>query len=100
MELGMMVSETKLPPVPPVTAPVTVSVAVELTGPLNDVAEAVIKVVPGARAVTRPAAVTDATDGVDELHVTVLVTFWLDRWEPFPNVPIALNCEVWPTVTV
>jgi hypothetical protein len=96
-ELGMMVSETRSPPDGPPPAPVTVRVALELTGPLNAVAPAVIVAVPAATAVTSPAGLTVATDGVVELQVTVLVMFCVVGWFALPNVPIAVNCAVCPT---
>src|SRR5579863_10344818 len=84
MELGMMVSETKLPPVPLVTVDATVTVEAEVTGPLKAVALAVIVVVPEANADTNPDELTVATEGVEEVHVTVFVTFWVDWWLALP----------------
>lgn len=75
MELGITVSERRVPPdAPPVEDdPVTVKVALELTGPLNPVAVAVIVVVPDPTAVTNPEAFTVATEGAVEAQLTVLV---------------------------
>jgi len=97
--LGMMVSERMLPPLlPPVALePVTVRVALELVGPLNAVALAVIVVVPAPTAVTRPAELTVATAGVVELQITRLVTFCVEGCFALPYVPVALSCVVWPT---
>jgi hypothetical protein len=55
---------------------------------------AVTFVVPAARAVTRPAALTDATDDVELVHVTVLS----DSTFPLPSRSTALSCWVPPTV--
>jgi hypothetical protein len=73
----MMVSERMLPPLPPEDPPldpVTVIVALELTGPLYAVALAATVVVPALTPVTRPDALTVATAGTVELQVTPLVT--------------------------
>ena len=71
---GMMAIEATAPlaapPLPPPEAAVTVIVALEETGPLNPVAEAVIVVEPAPTAVTMPEALTVATDGVLELQET------------------------------
>jgi hypothetical protein len=85
--LGMMVSERMPPPLPPVVPPadpVTVTPAVEVTGPLNAVALAVIVVVPALTAVTIPAEFTVATAGVLEVQVNPVVTFCVLRWFPLP----------------
>jgi hypothetical protein len=82
IELGIMVSERMLPPLPPATPPVdpvTVRSAVELTGPLNAVAPAVIIVVPALTPVATPEALTVATEGVLEVQVTVLVIFCFEE---------------------
>lgn len=87
IELGMMVSERMLPPLPPATppdVPVTVRVALELTGPLNALALAVMTVEPALTAVATPEALTVATDGVLEAQVTVLVIFCVEAWFAFP----------------
>jgi hypothetical protein len=96
----MMESEAILPPaVPPPLEPVTVTVALELTGPLNDVALAVIVVVPAPTAVAIPEAAMVATEGTLEVQVTELVMFCVERDFALPNVPVAVNCAVWPTVS-
>lgn len=61
---------------------------------MNAVALAVIVVAPAPTAVTSPDALTVATDGTDELHVTAFVTLRVDGWLAFPKVPIALSCAV------
>jgi hypothetical protein len=71
----MIASETILPPAVPPLEPVTVRVALELAGPLNDAALAVIVVVPAPTAVATPAALTVATEGTLEVQVTELVMF-------------------------
>jgi hypothetical protein len=76
-----------------------VSCALELTGPLNAVASAMTVVVPAATAVTSPVELTVATVGVVELQVTVLVMFCFVGCAALPNVPYAVNCVVWPTVS-
>jgi hypothetical protein len=78
--LGMMVSETRTPPVepPPPPAPVTVTRVLALTSPLNAVAPALMVVVPAATAVTSPVALTVATVGVLELHVTPPLMFCVE----------------------
>jgi hypothetical protein len=78
--LGMMVRESMVPPLPPATPPadpVTVKAAVELTGPLNPAALAVMIVEPALTAVATPEASTVATEGVPEVQVTALVTFFV-----------------------
>ena len=50
---------------------------------------AVTVVVPAATAVARPALLTVATDGFDEVQVTWEVRSWVDESE---NVPVAANC--------
>lgn len=110
MPLGMMVSETIFPllppevlpepPVPPelpptlVPEPLTVMTELELTGPLNAVAEAVMVAVPGLTAVTRPEPFTVATAGTVELQVTELVMFCVDGRLALPKVPVAVSCTV------
>jgi hypothetical protein len=71
-----------------------VSCELELTGPLNAVASAMIAVVPADTAVTSPVALTVATEGVVELQVTVVVMFCVDGCFALPNVPTAVNCAV------
>jgi hypothetical protein len=90
----MMVSDSKSPPPVPPPAPVTVSCALELTGPLNAVASAMMVVVPAETAVTIPVVLTVATDGLLEFHVTVLVMFCLVACVALPKVPYAVNCAV------
>jgi hypothetical protein len=97
MELGMMVSESMLPPLPPPTpppVPVTVRSAVELTGPLYPVALAVMTAEPALTAVATPEALTVATEGVLEVQVTALVRFCVEEWFALPYVPTAVNCAV------
>jgi hypothetical protein len=96
IELGIMVSETRLPPPAPPPPPeaATVTFALELTGPLNAVPPAVIVVVPAATAVTTPEALTVATEGAVEVQVTPLVMFCVVGCFALPNVPIAVNCAV------
>jgi hypothetical protein len=101
--LGIIVSErmfAPLLPVPPVPLPLpltpplepgTVRRALELIGPLNAVALAVIVVVPALTAVATPEALTVATEGRLELQVTALVMFCVDGWFALPNVPVAVN---------
>jgi hypothetical protein len=94
----MIASEAMLPPaVPPPLEPVTVRVALDVVGPLNAVALAVIVVVPAPTAVATPEALTVATAEVLELQVTRVVMFCVERWFPLPYVPVAVNCVVWPT---
>jgi hypothetical protein len=77
IELGIMVSETRLPPPAPPPPPeaATVTFELELTGPLNAVLLAVIVVVPAATAVTSPEGLTVATEGVVEVQFTPFVMF-------------------------
>jgi len=85
--LGMIVSERMLPPLPPLgppADPVTVTPAVEVTGPLNAVAVAVIVVVPALTAVTKPVEFTVATAGAVEVQVNPVVTFCVLGWFPLP----------------
>ena len=95
----MMVSERILAPLPvfpelPVLAElVTVMRALELTGPLYAWPLAVIVVVPAPIPRTSPEALTVATEGTVELHVTELVMFCVDGWLALPNVPVAVSCE-------
>jgi hypothetical protein len=80
--LGMMVSERMFPPLPPDTPPpdpVTVRLPLELTGPLNAVAPAVIIVVPALTAVATPEALTVATEGMLEVQVTPPVMFCFEE---------------------
>jgi hypothetical protein len=90
----MIASETIFPPATPPPAEVTVRVAVELTGPLNAVALAVIVVVPAPTAVASPEALTVATAGALEVQVTALVIICVERWFALPYVPVAVNCAV------
>ena len=54
-----------------------------------------IVVEPAPTAVARPAVLIVATAPVEELHVAVLVRSCV---VPSLNVPVALNCCVWPLV--
>jgi hypothetical protein len=72
-------------------AAVTVSVVEPAI--VDDVA--VIVEVPAAEPVARPAAVIVAVAAFDELHVAVVVRFWV---VPSLNVPVAVNCCVAPLV--
>jgi hypothetical protein len=90
----MIVSERRLFGRAPPLEAVTVRFALELTGPLNAVASAVIVVVPTATAVTSPVALTVATVGELEAQVTVLVMFCVEGRFALPNVPIAVSCVV------
>src|ERR1035438_5322674 len=94
MELGMMVSEIsdveEVTPVP--VGSVTVTVALAETGPLNPIADAVIIAVPAPSAVTTPLdAPTCAMPGEDEVQVTPVVRFWVERRAALPNSPVAVN---------
>ena len=107
IELGMMVSESMPPPLPPLdppdpdkVEPLTVRIELELTGPAYPVALAVIEVVPALTAVASPEALTVATVGMLEFQVTDPVMFWVEAWLAFPYVPVAVNCAVCPTVNV
>jgi len=71
----MIEIEAILPPATPPPEAVTVRVALELTGPANPVAVAVIVVVPAPTAAASPEALTVATEGVLELQFTTLVIF-------------------------
>jgi hypothetical protein len=85
--LGMMVRERMLPPLPPVVPPVdpvTVRPPVELTGPANPVALAVMIVEPALTAVATPDGLTVATEGVLEVQVTVLVISCVERCFALP----------------
>jgi hypothetical protein len=79
--LGMIVSERMLAPLPPAVPPVdpvTVRPAVELTGPANPAALAVMIVEPAFTAVTIPVVLTVATAGVLDVQVTTLVIFCVE----------------------
>jgi hypothetical protein len=87
IELGIMVSERMLPPLPPATPPlepVTVRFAVELTEPAYPVALAVMIVEPALTAVATPEALTVATAGTLEVQVTGLVTFCVEELFALP----------------
>lgn len=71
------------------TAEVTLSDA-EL---LKDFTLAVIVDCPVLSPVARPVALTETTDGLEELHVARVVRFCL---LPSLNVPVAVNCSVVP----
>jgi hypothetical protein len=75
------------------TAAVTVNVVVPLTDP-----DAALTVTgpPNFTPVARPVALIVAMVVSDELHVTVLVTFCV---ELSLNVPVAVNCCVFPAAT-
>jgi hypothetical protein len=72
-ELGIIATETTLPPATPPPDEVTVMMALEEMGPLNPAALAVIVVVPAPTAVASPPELTVATDGELELQVTAPV---------------------------
>ena len=72
-------------------AAVTVSVVLPEMEP--EVARIVVE--PAPTAVTRPAVLIVATVPAEELHVAVLVRSCV---VPSLNVPVALNCCVWPLV--
>src|ERR1700722_7899657 len=72
-------------------AGVTVIAAVAVKLPLA----ALIVAVPRAAAVAKPVEVTEALAGLEEVHVTALVTFC---WVPLLNTAVAVNCWVWPMV--
>jgi hypothetical protein len=98
-EPGITEMEAMLVPVPPVGPPppaaaVTVMFAVELTGPLNAFALAVIVVVPAPTAVITPEELTVATEGEVETQFTPLVTSLVERCFELPNVPITVSCAV------
>jgi hypothetical protein len=61
-----------------------VKLALDLTGPLNAAAPAVIVVVPAPTAVTSPEELTVATEGALEFQVTWLVMFWVEGWFALP----------------
>ncbi len=86
-----------LPPDVPPLVPVTVRIALELTAPLYAVALPVIVVVPALMAVATPEALMVATAGLLETQVVLLDTFCVEEWLALPNVPVAVNCTVWPT---
>jgi len=70
----MMVSETRgSGTFEPEVEPATVRTALEVVGPLNAVALAVIVVVPAPTAMATPEAPTVATEGVLELQLTPFV---------------------------
>jgi hypothetical protein len=76
-ELGMMVSERRLPALSPGEL-VTVRVALELVAPLYAVPPAVMVVVPTPIAVATPEALMVATEGLLELQVTPVVMFCVE----------------------
>jgi hypothetical protein len=86
--------ERILPPVAPPPEPVTVTFALELAGPLNAVAPAMIVVVPVPTAVTIPEALTLATEGFVEVQFTPLVIVCVEGCFALPYVPTAVNCAV------
>jgi hypothetical protein len=102
-ELGMMAMDVTLPedvvPPPPDDA-VTVTVALAVMVPVYPFMLAVIVAVPAVSAVASPVELTLATAGALEVHVAVAVTSdVVDGWPlPWPVVPVAVNCTVWPTV--
>jgi hypothetical protein len=49
---------------------------------------------PALTAVATPVALTVATEGTEEVQVTVLVMFCVEGRLALPNVPIAVNCAV------
>ena len=78
-EPGITAIDTTVPPAVPPLDPLTVSVALEVSGPAYPVALAVIVVEPAPTAVATPAEFTVATEGVVELHVTDPVMFCVER---------------------
>src|SRR6185437_2910527 len=70
------------PPVEVLPLPETATdmVALELIGPLNAVALAVMTVVPAPTAITSPVDPTVATEGVAEDQVTEFVMFCVEGW--------------------
>jgi len=78
-EPGITASETIAPPADPPVEPVTVSTALDATGPANPAALAVIVVVPAPTAVANPVPLMVATDGVLELQVTPSVMFCVEE---------------------
>jgi hypothetical protein len=84
MELGRTVSESSGPPAGPPPDPITVKLALELTGPLYAIAFAVTVVVPAPTAVTNPEALTVATAGTVEDQVTPVAMFCVVEWLALP----------------
>ena len=70
--------------------PITVRVS---AGLVTSASDAVIALVPRARAVARPVLLIVATDGVADAQVTELV---MSRVSPSAKVPMAVNCPVKP----
>ena len=99
MAMDVMLEEGDVPPPPP-DAAVTVTVALAVMVPVYPFMLAVIVAVPAVSAVARPVELTLATAGALEVHVAVSVTSdVVEGWPlPWPVVPVAVNCTVWPTV--
>src|ERR1700677_1286489 len=92
----MIARETNVPPVVPMVWVVTVRAAVAALVPPK---VAVITVEPPPTAVATPDEVMEATEGVLEVQVTWSVTFVaVGGWSPWPIIPVAVNCTLWPTV--
>jgi hypothetical protein len=72
------------------------AVTVRVVEPFTVPEAALMDEVPTAAPVARPAAVIVAVAVFDELHVAVLVRFWV---VPSLNVPVAVNCCVVPFTT-
>jgi hypothetical protein len=83
-EPGIIASETTLPPATVPLDPVTVTAALEATGPANPAALAVIVVVPAPTAVAIPVALMVATAVLLDVQVTEPVMFCVDAWPALP----------------
>jgi hypothetical protein len=69
--------------------------------PLKPFIDAVMVVVPAETAVTSPDELIEATAGALEDHAAKLVTsFVVEGCLPWVVVPVAENCDVWPTARV
>jgi hypothetical protein len=86
--------ETILTTVVLAAEPVTVTLALELTGPLKAVVLAVMVVVPAPTPVTSPEEFTVATAGFVAVQFTPLVIFAVEGCFALPYVPVAVNCAV------
>jgi hypothetical protein len=78
---------------------VTVTVAgsiVKVVAPLMEPDVAVIVVLPTAKPFAEPVALIVATEGTEELHVAVLVRFWV---LPSLYVPVAVKGSATPKTT-
>jgi hypothetical protein len=86
---GIIVSEVK------VAGPVTLRLAVPVTGPKEEDMVAVMEVVPAPIPEANPSELTVATAGLLDAHVTELVrssVVW--GWPGREKVPVAVNCTV------